>query len=158
MKKLTVAALAAVAVAGVAAPAMAQKSVTIVREIDTDRYDPQVGLIDAPGPLWIDVFIRNGFTSDTNAYMVGLLRDVAQAEEATGRDAEAAQHRTMSSNIAAAMNEKSSATIVIGPGATAAAPSVVRAAPASASAARASLTVAKYPSETKTSASARTAS
>jgi peptide/nickel transport system substrate-binding protein len=40
MKKLTVAALAAMAVAGVAAPAMAQKSVTIVREIDTDRYDP----------------------------------------------------------------------------------------------------------------------
>ena len=40
MRKFTVAALAAVAVAGAAAPAFAQKSVTIVREIDTDRYDP----------------------------------------------------------------------------------------------------------------------
>jgi peptide/nickel transport system substrate-binding protein len=38
--KLTLAALAAVAVTGLAAPAMAQKNVTIVREIDTDRYDP----------------------------------------------------------------------------------------------------------------------
>ena len=40
MRRLTVTALAAVAVAGAAAPAMAQKNVTIVREIDTDRYDP----------------------------------------------------------------------------------------------------------------------
>ena len=33
-------ALAALA-AGTATPALAQKTVTIVREIDTDRYDPQ---------------------------------------------------------------------------------------------------------------------
>ena len=39
-RNLTLAALAAVAVTGLAAPAMAQKNVTIVREIDTDRYDP----------------------------------------------------------------------------------------------------------------------
>ena len=38
--KLTWAALAAMAAVGAAAPAMAQKNVTIVREIDTDRYDP----------------------------------------------------------------------------------------------------------------------
>ncbi|MDB5489643.1 MAG: peptide transporter substrate-binding protein, partial [Reyranella sp.] len=38
--KLAMAALAAMAVVGAAAPAMAQKSVTVVREIDTDRYDP----------------------------------------------------------------------------------------------------------------------
>jgi hypothetical protein len=65
-----------------------------------------VGLIDAPGPLWIDVFIRNGYTSDTNAYMVGLLRDVAEAEEATGHDADAARHRAMSARIAQAMNDR----------------------------------------------------
>ena len=40
MIKLTWAALAAVATIGAANSAMAQKSVTIVREIDTDRYDP----------------------------------------------------------------------------------------------------------------------
>jgi hypothetical protein len=72
----------------------------------TDRYDPAVGLIDAPGPLWIDVFIREGFTSDTNAYMVGLLRDVAQAEELTGRAADAAAHRALSASIADAMNAR----------------------------------------------------
>ena len=38
--RLFLAALAAT-VLGAAAPAMAQKTVTIVREIDTDRYDPQ---------------------------------------------------------------------------------------------------------------------
>ena len=37
-KRLLAAALAAMAVAS---PAVAQKTVTIVREIDTDRYDPQ---------------------------------------------------------------------------------------------------------------------
>jgi hypothetical protein len=72
----------------------------------TDRFDPSVGLVDAPGPLWIDVFIRNGFTSDTNAYMVGLLRDVAEAEDATGRAGDAAKHRQMATTIAAAMNDK----------------------------------------------------
>ncbi|TAJ32143.1 MAG: ABC transporter substrate-binding protein [Reyranella sp.] len=40
MSKAIWAAFAAVAVVGAAAPAMAQRSVTIVREIDTDRYDP----------------------------------------------------------------------------------------------------------------------
>jgi hypothetical protein len=72
----------------------------------TDRYDAQVGLVDAPGPLWIDVFVRNQFASDTNAYLVGLLHEVAQAEESTGRGAEAAAHRAMAGHIAAAMNEK----------------------------------------------------
>src|SRR4029450_13356953 len=37
--RLLLAALAATAI-GAAAPAMAQKTVTVVREIDTDRYDP----------------------------------------------------------------------------------------------------------------------
>jgi len=40
MSRMMWAAFAAVAVVGAAAPAMAQRSVTIVREIDTDRYDP----------------------------------------------------------------------------------------------------------------------
>ena len=41
-RRMMWAALAAAAgVIGLAAPAMAQKTVTVVREIDTDRYDPQ---------------------------------------------------------------------------------------------------------------------
>jgi len=40
-KRLLMAAVTAVAAMAAAAPAFAQKTVTIVREIDTDRYDPQ---------------------------------------------------------------------------------------------------------------------
>jgi hypothetical protein len=38
--------------------------------------------------------------------MVGLLRDVAEAEDATGRAGDAAKHRQMATTIAAAMNDK----------------------------------------------------
>jgi peptide/nickel transport system substrate-binding protein len=39
-KRTTLMVLAAAAAIGMAGPAVAQKSVTVVREIDTDRYDP----------------------------------------------------------------------------------------------------------------------
>jgi hypothetical protein len=71
----------------------------------TDRYDPAVQLISAPGPLWIDVFIRENYTSDTNAFMVGLLRRVAGAEAALGDPARAAERRAMADHIVAGMNE-----------------------------------------------------
>ena len=32
-------------------------------------YDEARGLVNAPGPLWIDVLVREGYTSDTNAFM-----------------------------------------------------------------------------------------
>ena len=57
----------------------------------TDRDNPRVQLISAPGPLWIDVFIRENYTSDTNAFMVGLLRRLAAAEAALGDDARATE-------------------------------------------------------------------
>ena len=40
MSRMWMGAALAAALAGTAAPALAQKTVTIVREIDTDRYDP----------------------------------------------------------------------------------------------------------------------
>jgi hypothetical protein len=70
----------------------------------TSRYDPAVQLVNAPGPLWIDVFIRNNYTSDTNAFMVQLLRDVAGAERFTGDTSDATGHETMASNIVTGMN------------------------------------------------------
>lgn len=70
----------------------------------TDRYDPSIKLVNAPGPLWIDVFIRNNFTSDTNAFMVKLLRDVAAAERFTGDTAHATARQTMADDIVAGMN------------------------------------------------------
>lgn len=82
----------------------------------TDRYDPRVGLVDAPGPLWIDVFIRDHYASDTNAYMVEILREMADAERFlavndghAGNSAGvelAAEHEAMARSIAAAMNAR----------------------------------------------------
>lgn len=70
----------------------------------TDRYDPSVQLVNAPGPLWIDVFIRYNYTADTNAFVVRLLRDVADAEQFLGDTSNAASHKTMAGNIVAGMN------------------------------------------------------
>lgn len=70
----------------------------------TDRYDPALRLVRAPGPLWIDVFVRENYTSDTNAYLVELLRDVAGAEAATGRSELASRHRRLSKDIVGGMN------------------------------------------------------
>ena len=72
----------------------------------TDRYDPQRQLVSAPGPLWIDVFIRENFTSDTNAFMVGLLRRTAEAEAALGDHASAEQQRTLADDITEGMNAR----------------------------------------------------
>jgi hypothetical protein len=35
----------------------------------------------APGSLMIDVFIRNNFTTDSNAMLVGYFAELADAEE-----------------------------------------------------------------------------
>jgi hypothetical protein len=72
----------------------------------TDRYDPDRRLFSAPGPLWIDVFIREHFASDTNAFMVGLLRRIADAEELLGDDALAARRRGLARDVTAGMNER----------------------------------------------------
>jgi hypothetical protein len=45
-----------------------------------DRFDESVGLFNAPGPLWIDTFIRANYTSDTNAAMIMLCELMADAE------------------------------------------------------------------------------
>ena len=75
-------------------------------EFITGRYDPELQLISAPGPLWIDVFIRENFASDTNAFMVGLLRRVAEAEAFTGRHGLAAERRRLAADITEGMNER----------------------------------------------------
>lgn len=72
----------------------------------TNRYDPSVQLVNAPGPLWIDVFIRNNYTADTNAFMVQLLRDVAGAERFLGDTGDATAHETMAGNIVTGMNTR----------------------------------------------------
>lgn len=74
-------------------------------EFLTDRYDPEVKLVNAPGPLWIDVFIREGYTADTNAYMVEILRQVANAEEFLDDEDLAAERRSLADDIVEGMNE-----------------------------------------------------
>ncbi|MCW2952570.1 MAG: hypothetical protein JWQ48_1740 [Conexibacter sp.] len=71
----------------------------------TDRYDPWVQLVSAPGPLWIDVFVRENYTSDTNAYMVHLLRQVADVEDQLSESALGARRRAMAADVAQGMNE-----------------------------------------------------
>ena len=70
----------------------------------TERYDPEVKLVNAPGPLWIDVFIRHNYTADTNAYMVGLLRSVAEAEAFLGERELAERRRALAVDIVDGMN------------------------------------------------------
>jgi hypothetical protein len=70
------------------------------------RYDPTVKLVNAPGPLWIDVFIRQNYTSDTNAFMVEILREVADAEAFLSENDLAAQRRVLADDIVQGMNAR----------------------------------------------------
>ena len=69
-----------------------------------DMIDPKVHLLSAPGSLYIDVFIRNNFTSDSNGMVVGFFRDFADAEALMGNVSGAKKLRDISTSIAAAMN------------------------------------------------------
>eukprot|EP01062_Namystynia_karyoxenos_P056453 TRINITY_DN47418_c0_g1_i1.p1 TRINITY_DN47418_c0_g1~~TRINITY_DN47418_c0_g1_i1.p1 ORF type:complete len:912 (+),score=201.92 TRINITY_DN47418_c0_g1_i1:73-2736(+) len=69
-----------------------------------DMIDPAVGLLSAPGSLMIDVFIRNNFTTDTNAMVVGFFREFADAEEAVGNATGAAALRGLASSISASVD------------------------------------------------------
>jgi hypothetical protein len=47
-------------------------------------FDPSYQLLRVPGPLWIDVFIRENYTSDSNAFAVHALRQMAGVERYVG--------------------------------------------------------------------------
>ena len=68
--------------------------------------DPSVHLLDAPGSLMIDVFIRAHYTSDSNAMMVGFLKQFAEAERAVGSADKAAALEAQASRVKDAMNAK----------------------------------------------------
>jgi len=69
-----------------------------------DMIQPDFELLNAPGSLMIDVFIRGNFSSDTNAMAVGFLRDFADAEEAVGNQTGAVQLRKIATQVAEAMD------------------------------------------------------
>jgi len=68
--------------------------------------DPQTDLLDAPGSLMIDVFIRGNYTTDSNAMLVGFLREFADAEEAVGNTTRAVELRSRADHLAEVVNEK----------------------------------------------------
>ena len=71
----------------------------------TDLIEPDTSLLNAPGSLMIDVFIRNNYTSDSNAMVVGFLRDFAAAERAVGNESTALELEQTATEVAKAMNE-----------------------------------------------------
>jgi len=64
-----------------------------------DLIDPTAALLKAPGPLMIDVFLRSNFTADSNAMVVGFLREFAEAEDAVGNGTGAASLRTLAGRV-----------------------------------------------------------
>jgi hypothetical protein len=78
--------------------------------------DPTNGLINAPGSLMIDVFIRANFTADSNAMMSGFLREFADAEDAVGNATGANTLRTLADAMTLAMNNKMWASPGVGLG------------------------------------------
>ena len=59
------------------------------------RYDPKVKLVKFTGSLFIDVFIRYGYTLDTNMATVGLLELMAPVSEFSGDVAGARRYREL---------------------------------------------------------------
>jgi hypothetical protein len=61
-------------------------------------------LLFVPGSLFIDVFIRNNYTTDSNAMYVGFLRDFAEAEEAVGNATGADDLRSLADGVSDAVS------------------------------------------------------
>jgi hypothetical protein len=64
-----------------------------------------IGLVNVPGSLYIDVFIRSNFTSDSNVAMVYLLGEVAEAEMFFGQTALAQSRVKLAQSINASINQ-----------------------------------------------------
>jgi hypothetical protein len=67
--------------------------------------DESKTLVNVPGSLMVDVFLRGNFTSDTNAMLVGFFDEFADAEESVGNATGAADLRALSGNISADLKE-----------------------------------------------------
>lgn len=70
-----------------------------------DLFDPRFGLIAAPGSLFIDVFYRGNFTSDSNAMLVSFFREFADAERVIGNTTGATKLEELASQIIINMNK-----------------------------------------------------
>lgn len=64
-----------------------------------DLIETDVQLLFAPGSLMIDVFIRNNYTSDSNAMVVGFLREFAAAERCVGNATRAEELESQATKV-----------------------------------------------------------
>eukprot|EP00747_Dinoflagellata_sp_TGD_P200180 gnl/TRDRNA2_/TRDRNA2_73562_c1_seq1.p1 gnl/TRDRNA2_/TRDRNA2_73562_c1~~gnl/TRDRNA2_/TRDRNA2_73562_c1_seq1.p1 ORF type:complete len:444 (-),score=68.00 gnl/TRDRNA2_/TRDRNA2_73562_c1_seq1:39-1370(-) len=71
----------------------------------TQEVHKESKLFAATGALMIDIFKRNGVTSDTNAMLVGFFENFASAEDAVGDKQRATELRERASKISGAMNQ-----------------------------------------------------
>lgn len=69
-----------------------------------DLIDPDWHMIDAPGSLMIDVFVRANFTADSNAMMIGFLRQFAEAEYVVGNATGGDKLNSLADTMRDAMN------------------------------------------------------
>lgn len=69
-----------------------------------DCYDPDRKLVKVGGPLFIDVFIRQGYTLDSNAMLLHLLPEMAAVAEFCGDDATATRYTQLAGAIKEGLN------------------------------------------------------
>lgn len=81
-------------------PTLRQAANFVFNLIESDT-----SLLYAPGSLMIDVFIRNNYTSDSNAMVVGFLKDFAQVERIYGNMTRANELEELSIQVKNSMNK-----------------------------------------------------
>jgi hypothetical protein len=69
-----------------------------------DCYDPDRKLVKVGGPLFIDVFIRRGYTLDSNAMLLHLLPEMSAVAEFCGDDTNAARYSRLAGKIKDGLN------------------------------------------------------
>lgn len=78
-------------------------------------FDEEVGLLMVPGPLWIDVLVRENYTSDSNAILPYVFRELAdafdildaQSGQSSGDEGQwSAEMRRVADKIVTSMNSK----------------------------------------------------
>eukprot|EP01065_Artemidia_motanka_P032238 TRINITY_DN3925_c5_g1_i1.p1 TRINITY_DN3925_c5_g1~~TRINITY_DN3925_c5_g1_i1.p1 ORF type:complete len:826 (+),score=258.54 TRINITY_DN3925_c5_g1_i1:45-2522(+) len=67
-------------------------------------WDPSAGLFKMPGPLWVDVLVREGYTVESNGALPLLLREWAAAEATLGNQSGAATLNAQADGIRAAFD------------------------------------------------------
>lgn len=69
-----------------------------------DSYDPKRKLVNVGGPLFIDVFIRRGYTLDSNAMLLHLLPEMSAVAEFCGNQTDAARYTRLAASIKEGLN------------------------------------------------------